>query len=189
MTETRLQKEERDFDKMLPLIIHIAHEHWKREGKRNRFGFSRDEAQTIAEHLLMPPSEKSAYQLPDGAQGPEQIRRGQVLFRSIGCLAIVHWAAGLVGYFPTYTLGNVISGQLWHQVRRDIPDVDERLERDGLAVRRWVRALRGGPAFDMDYVIDRVWMHDRPLRFETIRSSRIPGDIQNDVRCSIRSAR
>jgi predicted patatin/cPLA2 family phospholipase len=35
------------------------------------------------------------------------------------------------------------------------------------------RALRGGPAFDMDYVIERVWTHDRPLRFEALRSSGI----------------
>jgi predicted patatin/cPLA2 family phospholipase len=30
------------------------------------------------------------------------------------------------------------------------------------------RALRGGPAFDMDYVINEVWTHQRPLRFDTI---------------------
>jgi predicted patatin/cPLA2 family phospholipase len=32
------------------------------------------------------------------------------------------------------------------------------------------RALRGGPALDMDYVISDVWTRQRPLRFETIRS-------------------
>ncbi len=36
-----------------------------------------------------------------------------------------------------------------------------------------LRALRGGPAFDMDYVIERVWRHDRPLRFQALRSSGI----------------
>jgi predicted patatin/cPLA2 family phospholipase len=36
-----------------------------------------------------------------------------------------------------------------------------------------IRALRGGPAFDMDFVIERVWTHDRPLRFDAIRSSGI----------------
>jgi predicted patatin/cPLA2 family phospholipase len=35
------------------------------------------------------------------------------------------------------------------------------------------RALRGGPAFDMDYVINEVWTHQRPLRFETILRSGI----------------
>jgi predicted patatin/cPLA2 family phospholipase len=35
------------------------------------------------------------------------------------------------------------------------------------------RALRGGPAFDMDYVIDDVWTRQRPLRFDAIFSSAI----------------
>jgi predicted patatin/cPLA2 family phospholipase len=30
------------------------------------------------------------------------------------------------------------------------------------------RVLRGGPAFDMDYVIDEVWTRQRPLRFDAI---------------------
>jgi predicted patatin/cPLA2 family phospholipase len=36
-----------------------------------------------------------------------------------------------------------------------------------------VRALRGGPALDMDYVICDVWTRQRPLRFEAILASRI----------------
>ncbi len=52
-----------------------------------QFGLSRDEAQIIARHLLAQADDKAANQLPDGANGPEIIRRGEVLFRSIGCLA------------------------------------------------------------------------------------------------------
>jgi predicted patatin/cPLA2 family phospholipase len=36
-----------------------------------------------------------------------------------------------------------------------------------------VRALRGGPAFDMDHVINHVWTRERPLRFEDILGSGI----------------
>jgi predicted patatin/cPLA2 family phospholipase len=36
-----------------------------------------------------------------------------------------------------------------------------------------MRALRGGPALDLDYVIDHVWTRQRPLRFGTIISSEI----------------
>jgi predicted patatin/cPLA2 family phospholipase len=36
-----------------------------------------------------------------------------------------------------------------------------------------LRALRGGPTFDMDYVLDDVWTRQRPLRFDGIRSSGI----------------
>ena len=35
------------------------------------------------------------------------------------------------------------------------------------------RALRGGPALDMDYVINDVWTRQRPLRFEAILSSEV----------------
>lgn len=31
-----------------------------------------------------------------------------------GCLQDIHWSAGLIGYFPTYTLGNLNAAQLFH---------------------------------------------------------------------------
>ena len=34
-----------------------------------------------------------------------------------GILQDVHWSAGLIGYFPTYTLGNIISAQLYAEVK------------------------------------------------------------------------
>jgi len=41
-----------------------------------------------------------------------------------GVLQDVHWSAGLFGYFPTYTLGNLISAQLFDAARRDLGDLD-----------------------------------------------------------------
>ena len=38
-----------------------------------------------------------------------------------GVLQDVHWSGGAIGYFPTYALGNVISVQLWDQLRADAP--------------------------------------------------------------------
>ncbi|MBM4107327.1 MAG: carboxypeptidase M32 [Phycisphaerae bacterium] len=52
-----------------------------------------------------------------------------------GCLQDVHWSFGLVGYFPTYTLGNLYAGQFWEKIRRDLKDLDTDLARgrfDGL---------------------------------------------------------
>jgi len=46
-----------------------------------------------------------------------------------GVLQDVHWSGGAIGYFPTYSLGNVISVQLWDQVREAIPDLDQQFER------------------------------------------------------------
>src|SRR5581483_11207674 len=42
-----------------------------------------------------------------------------------GVLQDMHWSGGSIGYFPTYALGNVISGQLWERIRRELPDLDE----------------------------------------------------------------
>ena len=36
-----------------------------------------------------------------------------------GCLQDGHWAAGQIGYFPTYTLGNIIAAQLYARAERD----------------------------------------------------------------------
>lgn len=46
---------------------------------------------------------------------------------ALGFLQDVHWSAGLFGYFPTYTLGNVHAGALWAALRADLPDVDAAL--------------------------------------------------------------
>lgn len=40
-----------------------------------------------------------------------------------GCLQDVHWSAGLYGYFPTYTLGNVCAAQLFAAAEADLPDL------------------------------------------------------------------
>ncbi len=56
-----------------------------------------------------------------------------------GVLQDVHWSAGTIGYFPTYSLGNVISVQIWEKIRDDIPDLDEQFERGEFsALRDWL---------------------------------------------------
>ena len=50
----------------------------------------------------------------------------------------VHWSAGLIGYFPTYALGNLIAGQLWERVQGEIPDLDGQLRRAS-----WRRCANG----------------------------------------------
>src|ERR1700748_3065751 len=45
-----------------------------------------------------------------------------------------------------------------------------------------LRALRGGPAFDMDHVINHVWTEQRPLRFDAIEASGI------DLHCTATDA-
>ncbi|MCX7800167.1 MAG: carboxypeptidase M32 [Fimbriimonadales bacterium] len=39
-----------------------------------------------------------------------------------GCLQDVHWSGGMVGYFPTYTMGNILSFQFWELLAKDLGD-------------------------------------------------------------------
>jgi carboxypeptidase Taq len=38
-----------------------------------------------------------------------------------GVLQDIHWSAGLIGYFPTYTLGNMFAAQLMDEATRQLP--------------------------------------------------------------------
>ena len=46
-----------------------------------------------------------------------------------GVLQDVHWSIGSIGYFPTYTIGNILSGQLWEKINQDIPLLDQQIAR------------------------------------------------------------
>ncbi len=41
-----------------------------------------------------------------------------------GCLQDIHWAAGLFGYFATYSLGNLYSAQFFAKAKEDLGDLD-----------------------------------------------------------------
>ena len=57
-----------------------------------------------------------------------------------GVLQDMHWAGGSLGYFPTYSLGNVVSVQIWERLRDDIGDVDDQMERGEFGeIREWLR--------------------------------------------------
>lgn len=43
---------------------------------------------------------------------------------AVGVMQDVHWSAGLIGYFPTYTLGNIFAAQLMVAAREELGDLD-----------------------------------------------------------------
>lgn len=76
-----------------------------------------------------------------------------------GCLQDVHWSAGLFGYFPTYTLGNLYAAQLFEQARKEMPDLDDRVARRDLSpLRTWLREKihRHGSLWSGDELIRRA---------------------------------
>lgn len=48
---------------------------------------------------------------------------------AMGVLQDIHWAMGLVGYFPSYALGNLISVQIWERMEQDIAEAGEMIEK------------------------------------------------------------
>jgi carboxypeptidase Taq len=57
-----------------------------------------------------------------------------------GCLQDGHWASGLIGYFPTYTLGNLTAAQLFERATSDLGDVSEPFSRgDFSPLLDWLR--------------------------------------------------
>ena len=58
---------------------------------------------------------------------------------SEGVMQDTHWANGYFGYFPSYTLGNIYSGQMLTKVQQDIPDWGRQLADGKLeAIKSWL---------------------------------------------------
>jgi carboxypeptidase Taq len=56
-----------------------------------------------------------------------------------GVMQDVHWSAGLMGYFPTYALGNLLSVQFYRQAEQAIPDLETQISNgDFRPLREWL---------------------------------------------------
>ena len=57
-----------------------------------------------------------------------------------GVLQDVHWSEGLIGYFPTYTMGNLYSAQLRAKMKSDLGDFAGLIEAGDFApILKWLR--------------------------------------------------
>jgi carboxypeptidase Taq len=45
-----------------------------------------------------------------------------------GVLQDIHWSGGMIGYFPTYALGNLYAAQFFQVLRREVSDWEQQLE-------------------------------------------------------------
>lgn len=59
---------------------------------------------------------------------------------SEGCLQDVHWSMGSIGYFPTYSMGNILSYQIWNALSKDVTDpFDKIAEGDFEPILHWLQ--------------------------------------------------
>jgi carboxypeptidase Taq len=76
-----------------------------------------------------------------------------------GCLQDGHWAAAMFGYFPVYTVGNLMAAQLFAKAREDLPDIDGAMARgDFTGLLGWLRenVYRHGGRYPAERLIERV---------------------------------
>ena len=78
---------------------------------------------------------------------------------AVGVLQDVHWSGGMIGYFSTYALGNLVSAQLWERINMDLPDLPEQIRKGEFsALLGWLREKihRHGAKFEPQELIQRV---------------------------------
>ena len=78
---------------------------------------------------------------------------------SEGVLQDVHWSAGLIGYFPTYSLGNLYAAQFFAQAEKDLGNLSESFAKGEFQpLRDWLREKihRHGQHFTAAELVERV---------------------------------
>jgi len=76
-----------------------------------------------------------------------------------GVLQDVHWASGSFGYFPTYSLGNLIAAQVWELAEEALVDLDSMIAAGELEpLREWLREHlhRHGGKFTPAEMLERL---------------------------------
>ena len=76
-----------------------------------------------------------------------------------GVLQDIHWSGGMLGYFSTYALGNLISAQLWEKFQSINPDFETQLRQgDFSSLLSWLRVKihQYGRKYEPQELVQRV---------------------------------
>ena len=72
-----------------------------------------------------------------------------------GVLQDGHWSSGLIGYFPTYNLGNIYAAQIYATAKKQIPNLEKEIEKGNMKpLTEWLR--------------EKIYKHGRLLTTEEI---------------------
>ena len=91
---------------------------------------------------------------------------------TLGVLQDVHWSGGGFGYFPTYSLGNIISVQIWEKVLSEMPGP--------------ARSVRAGRVRPAARVAADAALRSRPQVHPQETLERVVGTA-DDRRCAVRA--
>ncbi len=76
-----------------------------------------------------------------------------------GVLQDIHWSSGLIGYFSTYALGNLVSAQLWEKIKKDIQGLQDQIRKgDFSELLAWLRKNihRHGQKYEPQRLVEMV---------------------------------
>jgi carboxypeptidase Taq len=76
-----------------------------------------------------------------------------------GCLQDIHWSGGALGYFPTYTLGNLYAAQFFEQAAKDLGDLPAQIAQGQFAaLLTWLRQNihTHGKRYRADELVKRI---------------------------------
>ena len=113
-----------------------------------------------------------------------------------GVLQDMHWPGGSFGYFPTYSLGNVMSVQIFERAKEDLGELDDRFERGdfgdlrvwlnehlhrlGRRIEDWL-ALPEGRRRELAEAGRRTVVERHSLEGERARLAALLGELAEDV--------
>lgn len=78
---------------------------------------------------------------------------------AVGVLQDIHWSMGYIGYFPTYTLGNLYGAQFMTTARKTLPDLDQQVSKGEFApLLEWQRENihRHGMCYGATELVEKV---------------------------------
>lgn len=76
-----------------------------------------------------------------------------------GCLQDIHWSGGMIGYFPTYALGNMYAAQFFAAAGRELPDLPAAFAcGEFAAIKTWLneKIHRRGKQFRAQNLVEEV---------------------------------
>ena len=138
-----------------------------------RFELERDIVSGALEPKDVPQAWNAAFTRDFGITPPKD---------SQGCLQDIHWSFGGIGYFPTYTLGNMYAAQFFEAAKVDMGDLPAMLSRgEYQPLKHWLRRNihQHGKRYRAAELVQRVTgkqlTHDALLRHLTSKYSEMYG--------------
>ncbi len=99
-----------------------------------------------------------------------------------GVLQDIHWSHGSIGYFPTYTLGNVIAAMIWERLWKKSPSMLQQLSIDSLKAWLRDRIHRWGATYPPKELVEKAL--GKPITAEALveyfewKYLKLPGNIE-----------